>query len=73
MAKYEELTPIEKRWVDAWIEGIAWFIAESPNESTEETKREFEEVKKLLEEKKYLLAQKAIKWRKELLKVFGIE
>jgi len=70
MVKYEELTEVEKRWVDDWINGIAWFIAESPNESPEETKREYEEVKRILEEKKDLLVQKARKWKTELLKAF---
>jgi len=73
MTKYEELSPMEKKWVDSWIDGIAWFIAKSPNESIEETKREYEEIKRILEEKRDLLSAKAVKWRKDLLKVFGIE
>jgi len=72
MVKYEDLSPIERKWVDEWINGIAWFIASSPNESPEETKREFEEIKRILNEKRDLLSAKAEKWRKDLLKVLSI-
>lgn len=73
MVTYEELSQPEKDWVDNWINGIAWFIAKSPNESPKETAKEYEEVKKILEEKRDLLVQKAVKWRKDLLRAFGIE
>jgi len=71
MVKYEELSKVEKKWVDDWINGIAWFIAESPNESLEKTKGQYEEIKKILQEKRNVLSDKARKWKTELLKVFN--
>jgi len=63
------LSPIEEKWINNWIEGISEFIARSPNESPEETKKEAEMIKKIFMEKKEELIPIVETWRKRLLEV----
>jgi len=69
----DKLEELSERWLEEWIDGIAWFIARGPKgEPTEETIKEYREIKKLLEEKKGELKEKAEKWKKRLMEALGI-
>jgi len=72
MVKYKDLSEVEKKWLDHWIDGLAIFIARSPGESQEKFKGQIETVKKILMEKRDELADKAIKWRERLLKAVSL-
>ena len=68
MSKEKEL---EERWKEGFINGLAMWIAKSPNEPSEETRKEYEEVKKILEEKN--LDQIAKRWFRHLKEVLAGE
>jgi len=67
----EELTPIEKKWVERTAEGIARFLARGGiGETPEEYRREVEEIKKIALEPGSFLYKVAKRWRKNLIERF---
>lgn len=70
MVTYNDLTPVERKWVDEFIRGMSTFAAYGPpEEAPEEFREEVREVRKIFEEKRDMLADKARIWRTKLLEV----
>jgi hypothetical protein len=60
---WEELSPIEKKWAEGWIEGICRLEASGPiGEPPSETEREYNHCMELFMEDKDKLAERARRW-----------
>jgi hypothetical protein len=67
---WEELSSIEKRWAERWVEGICELEAKGPvEEPPEETRREFERCTALFYEDRDKLAERARRWSEGLRRV----
>lgn len=71
--RVEPLTPVERRFLEGWVDGMARFIARGPpEESPEEFEREVEMVKGALMEKGEDLFKIPRKWRARLMEVLAV-